>query len=173
MNKKCSEKQILNPATGRCVKRDGRIGKMILQLETKALLKIHIMKDMYVIFEPELTDVWTSSLEHSKSPTKKNYQIWNKVGLQQYLKWYKQFESEIKKVFKEYSAEFVSFNVHSKKKLVLNIQVPIDFIIKDVQTSPLINAVAFTLSPDKYEKHIVKFNDRFYTVHSSSMKIKK
>jgi len=35
MPKECSEDKILNPETGRCVKKDGRIGKQILKKKTE------------------------------------------------------------------------------------------------------------------------------------------
>lgn len=194
--KQCPDGQILNKATNRCVKKDGRIGRKllsetnkckegtILNPETGRCVKIDgkigrrlMMKTVSIAFEPGLFQLGNSSFDSGRSKSSAKYRnVWDSISIENYLKWYNSFSDTINKIFKKHHIIYGGFTVYDAKHLALHFQTNeiknLHTILQDnMKTSnPAVKAIRYALSPDIDEEHTVVYRNEIYLVECLTVK---
>lgn len=166
--KDCKSGEILNPATGRCVKIDGRVGKSIIQVK-QTLRPGTESKIIGIIFRPGLSILVNSSFNTGRSASSvKRKNIWEKITIHKYLKWYNMFQPSIVQQLQRNSIQLLGFSIHSKTHLLLKIKVCDPDI--NLATFANISTIKFAMSPDVDETEVVLYKNVVHLVECEEIK---
>jgi hypothetical protein len=195
-DKKCPPGKILNPASGRCVKVDGKIGRSLQELvgdkqcppgkilnkATGRCVKVDgkvgkklaaqekETKVICIVFKPEILILVNSSFDSNRSKASlKNRHVWKRINIKQYLDWYNMFSDSIANAFRKQHMEFMGFSAYSNKYLQIKFKMP-TLDAMDMKNLPQNAAVKYALSPDLEEDHIIMYKNMIHLVESGSVK---
>lgn len=159
----------MNPATGRCVDINGKIGKQLTQNNKD-------LKQIEIVFKPELVQYWNSSFNSGRSRSGSQYKyIWENDDIDNFLNWYNYFIDTVTNTFKKNGMEFIAYKKYNAKYLSLKIQCH-EYDIYNIKSnfvkpqSPISKAIMFALNPDTSEHFIIRYSDKMFTIDSTIIK---